>query len=476
MSYRLRRTALSLALVLPALVAAAPAANAFPVTVNLRVEGPNKTVFDGPVTTDAHDVTTQTAGTHKCNGTNGAAEPEPGPTATGALDDAAKVAGFTLDGPYGNFGIDDYFIERVADQQIDPNSEYWSLWINHHFSDKGGCQKRVLAGQDVLWAGIPFSVSIPLKLTGPDSAVTGQPVQVQVIDGEKGDPQNGATVGGATTGPDGKATLTFPNEGIYRLKAEKPDTIRSNTVVLCVDPPGAAACTSSDDAPPVIESGFGASATGLPGRRLASQGGRSRTILVSWGAQDGAGSGVANYTVEVSEAADGAGASQVEPEWGTLLDKAPVNGLHFRGESGDAYRFRITATDRALNSATIVTDPVLIPVDDRDRGILHLSRGWNRTRAANAWGRTVVRATEAGATGRMRFRGAQVALIGREIAKGGRLRVTVDGKSRTLRVRGRTRHRSVLWVSRKLKSGTHTLRLRSLGGGPVEIDAVAPSP
>ena len=78
MSHRLRRSALSLALVLAALVAA-PAAHAFPVTVNLRVEGPSKTVFDGPVTTDAHDVTTQTAGTHKCDGTNGAAEPEPGP-------------------------------------------------------------------------------------------------------------------------------------------------------------------------------------------------------------------------------------------------------------------------------------------------------------------------------------------------------------------------------------------------------------
>ena len=74
MSHRLRRSALSLALILAALVAA-PAAHAFPVTVNLRVEGPNKTVFDGPVTTDAHDVTTQTAGTHKCDGTNGAGGP-----------------------------------------------------------------------------------------------------------------------------------------------------------------------------------------------------------------------------------------------------------------------------------------------------------------------------------------------------------------------------------------------------------------
>jgi hypothetical protein len=174
--------------------------------------------------------------------------------------------------------------------------------------------------------------------------------------------------------------------------------------------------------------------------------------------------------------ADGAGASQAEPEWRTLLDKSPINGLHFRGESGDAYRFRITATDRALNSASIVTDPVLIPVDDRDRGILHLSRGWKRTRAGNAWGRTVVRAVRPGATGRMRFRGTQLALIGRKLARGGRLRVTVDGRSRTLRVRGRTGHRSVLWVSRRLKPGSHALRLRSLGGGPVELDAVAPSP
>ena len=474
MTYRLGRPALSLALLLAALVGA-PAAHAFPVTVNLRVEGPNKTVFDGPVTTDGHDVTTQTAGTHKCDGTNGAAEPEPGPTATAALDDAAKLAGFTIDGPYGNFGIDDYFLERVADEQIDPNSEYWSLWINHQFSDKGGCQKRVLAGQDVLWAGIPFSVSTPLKLAGPDSAVTGQPVQVQVTDGSNGVPQDGATVAGTATGPDGRATLTFSSEGIYRLKAEKPNTIRSNSVVLCVDPPGAAPCTSTDGTPPVVESGFGASDPDLPGRRLASRDGRSRTILVSWGAQD-AGSGVAQYTVEVSEIADGAGASQAEPEWRTLLDKASANALHFRGESGDAYRFRITATDRALNSASIVTDPVLIPVDDRDRGILHLTPGWKRTRAANAWGRTVVRAERRGATGRMRFRGTQVALIGRKLTKGGRLRVTVDGRSRTLRLRGDTPYRSVLWVSRKLRPGGHALRVRSLGGGPVEFDAVAPSP
>jgi hypothetical protein len=355
-------------------------------------------------------------------------------------------------------------------------SQFWGLIVNGKFSNSGGCQVKLGQGDEALYAFDAFSKNAVLRLVGPGTATVGQPLNVTVTDTQNDTPAANASVHGATTGADGVASLTFKEEGIYRLKAERSDAIRSNALVVCADPAGAAPCTSTDTTAPVVASGFGASDPDLPGRTLASRSSRSRTIGVSWGAQDDAGSGVAYYSVEVSEAGDGAGASQAEPEWRTLLDKAPTNGLHFRGESGDAYRFRITATDRALNSASVVTDPVLIPVDDRDRGLLRLSRGWERTRATLAWGRTVVRAKRAGATGRMRFRGTQVALVGRKVAKGGRLRVTVDGKSRTLRLRGRTGHRAVLWVSRQLASGAHVLRLRSLGGGPVELDAVAPSP
>jgi hypothetical protein len=447
---------------------AAPAAQAVPVTVNLRVEGLNRTVFDGPVTTDAHVVTTATAGAHTCDGTNGAAEPTPGPTATGALDDAAQLAGFTIDGPYGNFGIDDYFIERVADEQIDPLTQFWSLWINHTFSDKGGCQKRVLAGQDVLWAAVPFSVDAPLKLTGPATATTGQPVQVRVIDGQKGTPQAGATVGGATSGADGVASLTFAQAGIYRLKADKPGTIRSNTIVLCADPPEADPCSSADKAAPRVE-------WRLPGR-LASEGGRSRTVLLSWQADDATGSGVAGYSVEVRELADGAGPGQAPSEWRSLLDRALVNGLHFRGEAADAYQFRITAADRAANRATVETDPLVIPIDDRSRVLWRFSRGWKRVRVGTAWGGTVVRASRPGLAARLRFRGTRVALIGRKLPRGGRVRLTLDGRSRVLRVRGRSAPRSVLWTSRRLQPGGHSLTVRSLRGGTVELDAVAPLP
>jgi len=476
MRNRLRRTALSVALLLLSLVAA-PAALAVPVTVNMRVEGVSDTIFDGPVVTDAHRTTTPSDGVARpCDGTNSGGAPAP--TAIGALDDASKVGGFVWDANWDS-GFGDYYpFLQIGSEPIDSSSHYLAFYLNWVYADLGGCSQSVKQGDDVLFAHSSFSQSKVLRLSGPTTATTGQNVTVRAeeFDGFNGSPAPGARVLGATTGADGSATLSFAQEGVYRLKAERDDAVRSNAIVLCVDPPGAAPCTSTDNTAPSIESGFGATDPALPGRHLATRYGRSRTILISWAGRDGAGSGVSNYTVEAAPVAHGAGASQAEPEWRTLLDHAPTNGLHFRGASGDAYRFRITARDRALNSATIVTDPVLIPVDDRDRGLLHLSRGWKRTRVESAWGRTVVRAKRTGATGRLRFRGTQLALIGRKVRGGGKLRVTIDGRSRTLRARGRTPQRSVLWVSPRLRDGRHVVRLRSLGGGPVELDAVAPSP
>ena len=122
MSKTYRRAPLATLLLL--LVPTVPAAAA-PVGVTLRVEGSTQTLFDGQVTTDGHDVTTALGGTHECDGTNGPTpEPEPGPTATAALDDAAKLAGFTWDGPYStNPSYPDYLISRAAGDTIDPSSE-----------------------------------------------------------------------------------------------------------------------------------------------------------------------------------------------------------------------------------------------------------------------------------------------------------------------------------------------------------------
>ena len=447
--------------------ASATAATAAPVNVTVRVEGASQTIFDGPVTTDGHDITTASSGgAHPCDGTNMSAYPTPGPTATAALDDAARLGGFTWDGTWdGTFS--DFLVSQVGPDAAN-TTQFWGFGVNFKFGSVGGCQTRITNGDEVLWIFDAFSKLHILKLSGPTAATTGTPVTVRVVDGQDGTAVPAATVNGATTGADGRASLTFANAGIYKLKAERADSVRSNSITLCVDPPGADPCTSSDKTAPTLD------ATLSGGRKLASEHGHSRTVLISWQAADTNGAGLSYYSVDVRELSDGVKTSRAS-DWRTLVARTALTGVHFRGDPGSAYEFRVTAVDRAANRTSIVTDPLVLPVDDRDRGIWKLT-GWARKKSSSAWGLTVVRARKAGATGALRFRGRSVSLIGRKLASGGRLLVTLDGKQRKLRLRGSSGPRSVLWTSPTLKSGSHLLRLRTLGGGPVELDAVAPRP
>ncbi len=54
--------------------------------------------------------------------------------------------------------------------------------------------------------------------------------------------------------------------------------------------------------------------------------------------------------------------------------------------------------------------------------------------------------------------------------------MTIDGRATTLRLAGRGTARQTLYASPALKAGNHALRLKALGGGPIELDAVAPIP
>jgi hypothetical protein len=457
------------AVALAVLAIVAPAAVADPVSVNLRVEGQSRTIFDGPVTTDGHQITTASGGMHPCDGTNAGAHPAPVPTATAALDDGARLNGFPWDADWFD-SFQDFIVKRVADESA-TSSQFWGYAVNFRFAQKGGCQMRVNQGDEVLWIFDAFSKSHVLKLAGPSAATTGAPVTVTVTDGPDGSPLAGASVGGAETGSDGRATLSFADAGVYRLKAERADSVRSNALTLCVDPPGADPCTSGDRTAPSVRE------VSLPGRELASERGQSRTMVISWQAEDGAGAGVAYYAVEVREMASGLRASRIEPgDWKPVTERTATPSVRFRGDSAKAYQFRVTAVDRAANRGAAETQPIVVPVDDRDRRLWRFSRGWSRTPRPAAWGRTVRRAAGAGATATLPFTGRRVSLIGRRLPKGGRLRVSVEGRRKLLRLRGRSAPRSVLWTSRRLRDGAHVLRIRSLGGGPVEVDAVAPLP
>ncbi|MEX0745765.1 MAG: hypothetical protein WD118_09195, partial [Phycisphaeraceae bacterium] len=221
-----------------AFLCAAPAcALAAPATVNLRVEGEGSTTFEAPVTTDG-----KTVGGHPCDGTNGGINPSPGPTMTSALDDGAATGAFTWSGTWFA-GFDDFGIDRIGPDVTDfVNNKYWGYALNHQTSPFGGCQMRVHDGDEVLFGYDYFGKSHLLKLTGPNTAQTGVAIEVEVTDGGDGSPISGASVGGQSTDGAGTANVQFTGPGVHRLKAERPDSLRSNVLEVCVSDPGASNC------------------------------------------------------------------------------------------------------------------------------------------------------------------------------------------------------------------------------------------
>lgn len=447
--------ATALALALPALATAAPTA------VDVRIEGKSSTIFAGPVTTDGKVVSPATSPNHACDGTNVGANPTPGPTPISALDDAAIKGGFAWDGPWSGPEFPEYFVTRVADEPA-TDTEFWGVFVNGVDPGVGGCQRLLKAGDEVLWAFDAFSMAGALKLTAPANAKTGQSIAAAVTDRATGAPIVGATVGSEPTGADGIASLSFDDPGVYRLKAEKGSYIRSAEVRVCVDPPLVESCTSTDRTAPSVR---------LDTARIASSLARFGFIRLSWqGEDDDGSSGIRRYRVEKRRV------DVPDKPWRPVVTDTRRTEARVPATDGSAYELRVQAFDRAGNASPHVSRTVLMPVDNLDPSIRFSKRGWATLRRHGAFKRSVARARRRGAGARLRFSGRRAILVTRTMPRGGRLRISVDGRSRVVRLRGRGELRQRLVRTPVLEAGRHTLRLRSLGGGPVEIDGIAVAP
>jgi hypothetical protein len=223
----------ALAVLAVATACAAPAAaTAAPTKVTVRVEGKTKTIFEGTVTTDVHDVDAgDGSGAHKCDGTNGGAGTVPGPTATGAMDDAVKLAGLTWSGSY-DASFQDFLVNQIG-PDASTSSAFWGVAVQGKSLQVGGCQAVVSAGQEVLWAYDSYGKKL-LRASGPKKTRVGKVTSVKVIDTEKGKPVAGAHIGGKKTNAGGIAKLRFKTPGTKRLKATASKAIRSNQLVVKV--------------------------------------------------------------------------------------------------------------------------------------------------------------------------------------------------------------------------------------------------
>ena len=149
-------------------------------------------------------------------------------------------------------------------------------------------------------------------------------------------------------------------------------------------------------------------------------------MLVSWQASDADGAGVSYYSVDVREVCRRReGKRRRRATGSSIVDRTALTGVHFRGDSGSAYEFRITAVDRAGQP------------DRRSRPTRWCCPSTTATAASGscrAAGSASARRRpgaapscaprSAGATATLRFTGRSVSLIGRKLANGGRLRVT----------------------------------------------------
>lgn len=242
--------------VLAALLLACGTAWAAPVTVDLRVEGSDATLFEDAVTTDAKTIDLGD-GSHPCDGTNLGANPVPGPTMTSALDDARAAGGLSWTGSW-NPGFEDFSVDTISSPFGSHSNDtvsvrFWGYALNYAFPSVGGCQQAVQTGDQVLFVYDAFGKPM-LELTGPEDPIVraGDVVALTVTDGATGDPVAGASIDGATgvTGADGRLGATFSALGATSLiKARLDGSVRSNAIQLCVEtthecsgfsPPGAA--------------------------------------------------------------------------------------------------------------------------------------------------------------------------------------------------------------------------------------------
>ena len=240
---------LALMLLLPA------AALAAPITVNLRVEGSEKTLFEGPIGVEAIPdppglSTTSSGGAHPCdvshNGSNEGFAPA-GPSPTAALAAAAQATGQAFDATWFE-SSHDFFVKQFGPDIEGGAPEFasWGYAVNYTTANVGGCQFQLAPGSEVLWAYNYFNLPHLLRLTGPATASAGAPVTFHVSDGQTGEPIAGAAVGtlsagvvtqvpgSGTTDAAGNVSLVLSQPGPLALKATAAKSVRSNAAPVCV--------------------------------------------------------------------------------------------------------------------------------------------------------------------------------------------------------------------------------------------------
>jgi hypothetical protein len=191
---------------------------------------------------------------------------------------------------------------------------------------------------------------------------------------------------------------------------------------------------------------------------LASAVGASPRITLRLAATTAGGTSVRSYEIQDLDL------SAKHGTWQTLAVAVTGSTFSFTGTAGHTYEFRVAATDSGGEVGAFATSGAVVVPSGAKPSKGHYSKHWKTVKVKGAWQGHAIESSTAGSTFTLRYTGGTVTVIGETSRSGGRLKVTLDGHSRTLRL-----HSSKLAVRKRLatfkvKSGTHHLKLTVLSG------------
>ncbi len=200
----------------------------------------------------------------------------------------------------------------------------------------------------------------------------------------------------------------------------------------------------------------------IPGQ---TEGSSTTKVHLSWSATDPGGTGITGYKVQV-QAAGGA--------WSTIhLARATSTSIDQTLRNGRTYRFRVRSTDREGNVSTYTYGPTFKVTRYQDSSAaVHRSGSWTTKKDARALG---THAYSASTSARVALTASmrEVAWVATKTAHSGRAQVWIDGTlAGTIDLHAASSHfRKVVFRHHFASLATHTIELRPIGGGRIDLDA-----
>lgn len=181
---------------------------------------------------------------------------------------------------------------------------------------------------------------------------------------------------------------------------------------------------------------------------LASTASARPRVTIRWSASGAAGT----YELQVRDL------GSATAGWRTLAAASRKRSWTFSARPGYTDAFRVAATGGSFATTTTVVPSGVRPAKGR------YCKHWRTVTRHGAWQGRAIQSTTRGASLSLRYDGGSLSLIGEQTARGGALKVTVDGHARTLHLHASRLHRPRTLATFSETTGVHHLKLTVLRG------------